>query len=398
LALAFAAVGCGDDGPSDDADASRVDAQTPAIDASAPDADPLALLQPGDAFTLSTGNDTGQDEDPAILRASDGSLYAAWYSNRNGMKPNGREDKEIFLSRTTDGATWTTPVQISGSDEYAFYPALAQDGVGTVHAVWWQVRLIPNGCTPSVDCTGTDNRIRHASSTDGVSWDLDGDTEIAGGPGDWLPSIVYDQVSGRLLVYFAAVVRDADGNTDFGETTMRIYVVIHDGNDWSAPARLIGVNPDESHNTYPHVIQDDDGDFAMTWTRYDSTAPSDVLQVIMETSTETMYATSADGVTWSTPVELSGGDTEGAIDVFPWLHTNHAGDQHYVTWLSATMASAATWEMPVNGTYPDDRVERDELEGYTARVVATATPGVFFGAWVEGDNPTQSVVGRLFSK
>ena len=393
-----ALIACGDDTGGDTDASCGCDAAAPIVDAAAPDADPLTALQPGDPFTLSTGNPSGQDEDPAVLRAADGSLYAAWYSNRNGSQPDGREDKEIFLSRTTDGAMWTDPpVQVTRDDEWSFYPALAQGGDGAVHAVWWRVRLIPQGCTPAVDCTGTDNRIVHKRSPDGVTWQLDAETEIASGPGDWLPSVVYDSVADRMLVYFAAVVRDAAGNTDFGETITRIYVVIDDGNGWSAPARLVGVNPDTSHNTYPHVAQRADGTFVMTWTRYDSSAPSNVLQVIMEASTETMYSTSVDGISWTTPITLSGGSAEGAVDVFPWLHSDHAGAQWYVTWLSAT-TSGVTVEMPVDGTYPDDRVERPELAGYTARVVATATPGVFFAAWVEGNDPVQSVIGRLFTK
>lgn len=392
--MALVAGACGDDSPGD-ADAAGADARAAYDAAPAPDADPLTTIEPGQPFVVS---DLGQNEDPAVLVTGGGQLYAAWYSNRNGLQPDGREDKEIFLTRSLDGRLWTQAVQVSQSDELAFYPALAEGGTGEIHAVWWQVRLIPEGCTPEVDCTGTDNRIRYASSDDGFIWELGADTEIAGGPGDWLPSIVYDVVSGRLLVYFAAVVRDADGNTDFGETTTRIYVVVHDGNSWSAPARLPDViNPDTSHNTYPHVIQDDNADFAMTWTRYDAAASSDVLAVLSEPSTETMYATSSDGLSWSTPVELSGGASEGAIDVFPYLHVEHSGEKH-VTWLSATQALSRTWDMPVNGTYPDDRVPLTNVAGYTARIAATRTPGVYFGAWVEGDNPDQFVVGQLFSK
>ena len=41
---------------------------------STPLASPLTRIEPGPPFTLSPGNPAGQDEDPAILRALEGSL------------------------------------------------------------------------------------------------------------------------------------------------------------------------------------------------------------------------------------------------------------------------------------------------------------------------------------
>jgi hypothetical protein len=365
------------------------------------DGGPLTRIEPGGPLPLSPGNLTGQDEDPTILRALDGSLFAAWYSNRNGTQEDGLEDKEVFLVRSTDALSWTDPpIQLTRSSAWAFYPSLTQDRSGAFHLAWWRVILLPPGCTPAVDCTGTDNRIVYKSSPDGIAWDLDAEVEITAGPGDWLPSIVHDRIGDRLLVYFAAVARDANGDVDLGEATTRIYVVIHEGGAWSPPARLSGVNPDTSHNTYPHVVQRDDGVFQMTWTRYDAGAGSDVLQVLEEPSTDTMFSTSTDGLTWSAPVVMSDGGAGPAIDVFPYLYADHAGARWYVTWRTTALGGAggAAVELPVGAAYPGDLVERPEIAGYTGRVLATPTPDVFWAVWVRGPAPAQKVEHRFFAK
>ena len=100
---------------------------------------PMERIPAGPAFTLSPGNPTGQDEDPAILLARDRSLYVAWYSDRLGVN-----DKEIFLVRTTDGMTWTDPpIRVTRHDDWAFYPTLAQDPTGTIHIAPSTVVQVP---------------------------------------------------------------------------------------------------------------------------------------------------------------------------------------------------------------------------------------------------------------
>jgi hypothetical protein len=393
LALACLCACSGDD--DDDAGDSDVGGDAGADAAPDVDAalDPLAHLEPTEPAVLSPGNADGQDEDPSILRAADGSLVAAWYSNRNGQQKGGHQDREIFLARTEDGATWTDPpVQITRGEAYAFYPSLAQDQDGDFHLAWWRMLPTPEGCAPA-DCTGTDNRILIKSSSRADAWDLDEETEIAAGPGDWLPSLVADRVSPRRLVYFASPVRDADGNVDLTERVLRIYVVIEDGNGWSAPRRLAGVNPDESHNTYPHVVQTDGGGFLMTWTRYDAAAPNDVLHVIAEPSTQTMVAASEDGITWTEVATLS--RAEPAVDVFPSLYADESG-----TWRAIWRSSAGgaptgtTFERAVGG----DIAERPELEGYTGRMLATATSDLYWGVWVAGDEGRQKIHHRFFAR
>lgn len=371
---------------------------TVAGDAAPPDADPLASLTPSGELTLSPGNTAGQDEDATILRARDGKLYVAWFSDRNGPQPDGVPDREIFLMRSSDGRTWTDPpVQVTRHARYAFAPSLGQDAGGAFHLAWWRVIPTPEGCVPGVDCNGgTINRILYKSSPDGIAWDLDGETVVGDGPGDWLPSVVIDRIGHRKLVYFVSPVRDADGNVDLTERISRIYVSIDAGSGFGPPQRVAGVNADTSHNTFPFVVQAEDGDFLMTWTRYDGAAPFDVLHVISEPTTDTLFARSSDGVTFDTPVTMSGG---GALDVFPALYADQSAAWN-VLWLTAApgASTGASIELAVGGSFPGDAVPRPELAGYTARVVATATPGIFWGVWVSGPTGQQKIRHRFFAR
>jgi hypothetical protein len=347
--------------------------------------DPLRRLEPTGELTLSPGNLGGQDEDPSPLIAGDGSLYVAWYSNRNGP-----DVREIFLARSSDGRVWTDPpIQVTRSPQFSFYPSMVQDAAGAFHLAWWRVIPISGG--------GTTNRVLYKSSPDGVSWDLDREITVADGPGDWLPSLVHDRVGNRLLVYFVSPVRDAAGQVDLGERVSRIYVAIDAGAGFGPPQRLVGVNPDDSHNTYPHVVQRQDGRFLMTWTRYDASAPNDVLQVLAEPSTQTLFSTSTDGLAWSPPAVMS---DPAAVDVLPHLYPEQDGPTWRVVWqtASASAPTGATVEMVADGVYPDDLVPRPEIVGYSSFVLPTATPDIYWGVWVNGAAGRQKIRYEFFRR
>jgi hypothetical protein len=395
LLIGGALVGCGstaahgapsdagavDSGPDTGSDATGLDSGT----------DGGRLFAPGPARQLSPGNATGQDEDPSIVVA-DGTLYVAWYSNRNSQA--GRpQDKQIFFMRSTDGVTWTDPpTAVTEGASWAFYPSLAPDSLGGLHLAWWQLTPLPAGCTPGVDCTGSDNRILYKHSSNGVDWDPGPGTEVTPGPGDWLPSLVVDG-SGRVRIYFAAVARGADGQLDLGETTTHVYVTTLESTGWSPASRVTGIESSAFHDSYPMVAQGTDGTFLMTWTRYDAAAPSDVLQVVSEPSTDTMFATSADGTAWSTPQTMSGG--AGEVDVFPWLYADHAG-AFWLTWKTAA-SSVAQLEVPTTGSFAD-AVVRPELTGYSAKILALPVADLYWGVWVDGSDPTQKIAMQFFEK
>ena len=333
---------------------------------------------------LSAGNENGQDEDPSLLRAADGRLHVAWYSNRNGP-----DEKEIFLSSSTDGETWVEPIQITRANGHAFYPSLTQDPAGAFHLAVW--RVIPVNL-------GTNNKIVYKTSTDGATWDLDQETIVAGGPGDFLPCIVHDRVASRLLVFFASPVRGADGRVDLSGRTLRLYVSVNAGTGWALPQRLNGVNEDATHNTYPFVVQRADGRFLMVWTRYRAEAGSDVLAVLSEPTTETMTSTSADGIDWTEPVQVSPGGGQ-SIDVFPSLYPDASRSSWTALWLTAPRgsSSATTVEAALDAALPA-AAERPEITGYTGKAAPLDAAGRYLGVWVAGPSDRQKIRFDVFSR
>ncbi len=362
------------------------------ISCSSPDApggDPLTHLQPTTPLPLSPGNLDGQDEDPGILIARDGSLYAAWYSNRLGRHPSGRERKEIFVVRSTDGVTWTEPAQATENTEWSFYPSLAQSADGVFHLVWMRWRLLPQGCVPDAPgcpggpqcCTGTERRIVYDGSPDGVTWVHGQARELSPGPADELASLVA-AADGRLLVYYVSGYRA-------GDTVRQIFRVAHDGTSWGAPILVNEVSSTLHHDTFPHVAERAAGGFLMTWTRYDLADGDNLFNY----STRTMISTSTDGLVWTPPVVLNGSSYATTIDVFPHLYPDHARQNWFVAWVT----EAGVVDLPVAGTFPDDLAALD-IPGYTPRIFPTATPGIYWAAWAEGTEPRQKVRYRFFAK
>jgi len=336
---------------------------------------------------LSAGNERGQDEDPSLLRAADGQLSVAWYSDRNGGG-----DKELFFSRSADGQAWSDPVQLTRSDGDSFYPSLAQDPAGAVHLAWWRVI--------HVNALGTNNKILVKSSPDGTTWDQDQETIVAGGPGDFVPCIVHDRVGSRLLVFFASPSRGADGRVDLNEKTLRLYVSENAGSGWGVPRRLNGVNDDATHNTFPSVVQRADGRFLMAWTRYSAAASNGVLTVLSEGSTETMVSTSANGVDWDAPVLVSAASGDGAVDTLPTLYPDAAGASWTALWLTAAKGSSSgsAVEAALADPVPGAAVARPEITGYSPRVAPLDGGGRFLAVWVAGASGRQKIRFDVFTK
>ncbi|MFN0249907.1 MAG: sialidase family protein [Kofleriaceae bacterium] len=393
LAVACVVVGSGATGACKDTgainDAAVGDANG---DAAIVDADPRLSLVPRGPFEIGPGG-ARQDEDPTLAVSPEGTLIVLWYSDR-GSAAAGRMDKQVYATRSNDGIEWSSPVAVSAGADWGFAPSLSTTEQGVV-ASWWNWKHIPDGCSPGVDCTGASNRILARRTTDVTTWTSSIET-VTDGLGDWLPSVVEDLPMQRTLVYFAAVARRADGTIDTSQTTSRLFVAIHENGGWQPPIPLVGVNADPTHQSYPFVVRRSDGTFAMTWTRFVA-ADGDFSRVYSEPSTETMLATSADGISWTDIRTVSEG-AGGFVDVFPSLHVDHAGMLH-VLWVTTDGApTGQVIELPFAGAYPADRTVRSALAGYSPRIVATATPDVFLAAWVQGAEPMQRVQSMLFIK
>jgi len=350
----------------------------------------LASCGPSPVLTgkvLSAGNEGGQDEDPALLRTADGQFLVAWWSNRSSAS-----DKGLYVSRSTDGLVWSEPMQITHANPGAYTPSLTQDSAGAIHLAWWSAER--------VSVLGTYNRVSVESSPDGVTWDWTQSDIITTGPFDFVPSIVHDRGGSRLLVFFASPARAADGSRDTRTSLLRLYVCENAGSGWGPPQRLNGVNDDATHNTFPFVVQREDGRFLMVWTRYSGSASSDVLTVLSEPSTETMMSTSSNGIDWDAPVLVSAESGDGAVDALPSLYADFTGASWTALWLTAAEGSSAgsAVEAAVADSAVGAAAARPEITGYSPRVVPLDGGGRFLGVWVAGASGRQKIRFDTFTK
>jgi hypothetical protein len=89
-----------------------------------------AVFQPTEPKLLSSGS-PGKDEDASVLRARDGSIYVAWFSDRGN-------NSDVYITRTRNGTDWDAPARVTTSVHGDFYPNLYQNSGGRFHLVWFR--------------------------------------------------------------------------------------------------------------------------------------------------------------------------------------------------------------------------------------------------------------------
>lgn len=316
---------------------------------------------------LSAGSPT-KDEDPSVLRASDGTLYVAWFSDRGG-------NNDIYLTRTTDGEEWLSPVRITTHAGGDFYPNLIQDEQGTFHLTWFRWTALYIGS------------IVYNSSADGVTWSESAEQPVTSDADvdDWVPSITR-LADGTLLVYFVSDARDGANPTN------EIYVARRGpgATVWDAPVAL-AANSATLHDHLPFAARID-GEVTLVWTRSVDPVP-------WQTTDADLYvATSADGVSWSAATAITN-DASDVVHVFPAWYASLDGDWSLV-WVSTRLGAPAVFELPQTalGNYPTGAVLVDLPPGYSHRIAPTSTPGIYLGVWVQGPEGSQDIWYRFFQK
>ena len=131
--------------------------------------DPLEGAAATPPALLSTGSPT-KDEDPSVLLAADGRVFVAWFSDR-GNNP------DIYVASTNDRRTWSAPVRVTSGPGGDFYPNLLQDSGGVLHLVWFQWVALFVG------------QIRHATSSDGITWSPEEAVTTEFLVDDWVPTV-----------------------------------------------------------------------------------------------------------------------------------------------------------------------------------------------------------------
>jgi hypothetical protein len=224
-----------------------------------------------------------------VLLAADGTLYIAWFSDRGN-------DNDIYISRSTDETTWSAPVRVSKTSSADFYPNLIQDQDGTLHLVWFQCVDLFLG------------QIRHASSADGTRWSVEVAVTTELLTDDWLPSLVVAP-DGGLLAYFVSRKRIS------GNSTNEIYVARHPpgGTTWEPARRLTAVNSSMDHDVLPYAARIG-SNVGLVWVRHDARNAD----FITHPKSDLFYATSSDGLTFSTPTQVTR-ESGNAANLFPQL-------------------------------------------------------------------------------
>jgi hypothetical protein len=349
VAIATAAA-CGKDGTGDDGD---------------------ARFAPTTAAVLSVGNPT-KDEDPSVLRARNGSLFVAWFSERAG-------NSDIYITHTERLTNWTTPVRITTDPGGDFYPTLLQDDNGTFHLTWFRWEAFFRG------------HIWHNTSIDGQTWSQTTETRVTttNAVDDWVPTPVF-AANGDMLVYFVSDLRDTANRTN------ELYVARKRAGTtaWEPAIPVTAVNSQTEHDHLPFAARIADR-IHLVWVRYDTTQATPWLNP----KSALFHATSNDGLTWSAPARITT-DVGQVVNLFPALYARDNGAWSLI-WLSTRLGNPRVFELPVANLdlFPLGLVENPELPpGYSHRITATPTPNLYLAVWTQGPDGTQDIGYRFFRR
>ena len=321
---------------------------------------------------LSIGSPT-KDEDPSVLRAQDGRLFVAWFSDRGG-------NPDIYITSTVDGTGWTGPFRVTTSTGGDFNPSLIQDEQGVFHLAWFRWEAPFRG------------HIWYNHSVDGLTWNPGTEVQVttAADVDDWVPTLVRT-ADGTLLVYFVSEIRDTTNPTS------EIYVARKGpaASSWDAPVSLTAINSATEHDHLPFAARTGNT-ITLVWVRHDTSQPLPW----MNPKSDLFLSTSTEGLDWAPPTRIT--QTVGnVVNLFPGLY-QRSGGGWFCVWLSTPQGptNPKVFELPVAGssTDPAALVENTALPGgYSHRIAPTSTPGRYLGVWVQGPEGAQDIYYRFFS-
>jgi hypothetical protein len=335
-------------------------------------AGPGPRFQPSEPRPLFPDTPNRKDEDPSVLRAQDGTLFVAWFSERDG-------NPEIYVTSTSNGIDWTGPAQVTHTSLVGnFNPSLIQDEQGQFHLAWFRWDAPFHG------------HIWYNRSADGLSWDPNEEIQAtrAFDVDDWVPTLT-QAADGTLLAYFVSEKREP---TD--PATNDIYVAAWPpmSSAWNPVVPLPDINSATEHDHLPFAARTGE-QITLVWVRHDT---SEATPWINRRS-DLFCATSSDGLSWSTPVQIT--DEPGEVkNLFPGLYPRHDGEWRFA-WLSTRLSPERVFELPVAnaGLYPQGLIENAHLPpGYSHRIAPAAIPGIYLGVWVQGSMDELDLYYRFY--
>lgn len=151
-----------------------------------------------------------------------------------------------------------------------------------------------------------------------------------------------------------------------------------------------GINSATEHDHLPFIARTG-SELSLVWVRYDTRDANS----ITNPQSDLYLATSADGLSWSTPRKVTT-DPAGQ-NLFPQIYQRHDGTWSLL-WLSTRTGSPLLYEIPLAGAsrFPTGVVENTLLPpGYSHRMTRTATPNEYLAAWVQGPDGSQDIYYRF---
>ena len=136
------------------------------------------------------------------------------------------------------------------------------------------------------------------------------------------------------------------------------------GGSWSEAVRVTDHQFDDD---FPFLLQRHDGTYLLVWTRLDRAKGS----FLSNKTSETLYATSKNGIQWDRPVSVTNDTDIQYLDILPTAYETK--DDCYIVWVTwhrATPNDADAVEVPLS----DARAERAArlVKGFSVRVVPAA--------------------------
>jgi hypothetical protein len=238
----------------------------------------------------------GNNEDPYLLRAKDGTIYMTWYSDRGGHP-------DIYLNASRDGKKWGEPVAvIQGHDAANFYPSLAQTSDGTFHLTWFRINAKCHVFS-----------VWYSNSKDAKTWSEPRPMTPPDKGYNWVPTMA----AGNNSLWLAW----ASGRT--GNKDVFVMQSKASGRTWQEPVQ---VTSHPFHDDLPNIAQKPDGTLIIVWTRY-KPGKSDYLS----DTADIYYTTSKDGRTWGDPVAITKNDY---TDTIPEIYCNMDRSEFFMAWCS----------------------------------------------------------------
>jgi hypothetical protein len=154
-----------------------------------------------------------------------------------------------------------------------------------------------------------------------------------------------------------------------------------------------GVNSSAEHDHLPSATRVG-SQVALAWVRHDTSNPLPWLN----TKSDLYYATSGDGLAWSTPVRVT--NHAGRVaNLFPSFYASEAHGPHIV-WLGTQSGLPEIFEQATGrvGQFPNGVTTVDLDAGYSHKIVWTGSQDVYLGVWVSGPDGAQDVSFRFFEK